>query len=241
MRVNGAAQLRLIYALGGQEGAINVIGAIVTGSVTFNQTLANTLGTAIKGAWTTNMAPLCSTGVSLARVGIRDLRTDNQPEFRDTGAVATGTGVGDILPRGTALCVTVRTAQSGKSFRGRVYLPGFTEGQNDVGGATASAANTSAVTFCQAVDNALKASGMAFGVISRPAERYQIVKTIFHNDGTTTVKTLSNVTAKTGLVTQATVFESRTARWEYQRRRDNSRTIPPTLLNGAVFSLPAAT
>jgi len=236
MQVNGAATVRLIWNLGGAEGAINVYGAVVTGALTFNQALADALGSAIKSAFTSQLAPHISGGVSLAKVGVRDLRTDNQAEFIDTGAAVVGTGTGDLLPGQVALCVTLRTALAGKSFRGRSYLPGFVEADNQASGTTGATANAAGVAFVQAIDNALKANGLALGVLSRPSERKTLVETTFHADGTQTVRTLSNVTAKTGQVTQVTALESRTSKWETQRRRTNGRTLPPATLFGPVAS-----
>jgi len=236
MQVVGAAQLRLIYALGPLEGAVNVLGLVVSGNPTIDQALANLIGADVKGAFTTHLAPVVGTTVNLARVGIRDLRTDNQPEFRDTAPAVPGTATGDLLPKGAALVVTQRTAKSGKSFRGRVYLPGFTETNNDATGSTIAAASTAAINFISAIYSALGPRGFSGGVISRPAEAYVITKTTTHSNGTTTTETLSRVTAKSGQVTPVTAWETRNARWEYQRRRDNGRTISPTLLSGPLFS-----
>lgn len=43
----------------------------------------------------------------------------------------TGAGGGDSLPAGTAFLVTLRTNSVGRSFRGRMYLPPFSEGELD--------------------------------------------------------------------------------------------------------------
>lgn len=236
MAIPAAAQIRLLWALGIQEGAINVLGAQVTGNPTFDQAFANTIGAAIKSAFTTNFAAQVGAGTSLVRVGVRDLRGDNLPEFRDSGAAAPGTGTGDYLPRQTAACFTLRTAGAGKSFRGRVYFGGFTESVNDANGNTLTAVHTAGVAFLNAINSALQANGLRLGVVSRPAEAYVIQKITTHANGTTTVDTIGRGNARSGMVNAVTVVEARTSKWESQRRRDNSRTISPTLA-GAVASV----
>jgi hypothetical protein len=213
-------------------GAINVLHAIATGGITVNQALANTLGAAIKSAWTANMAPLCASA-NLTRVGIRDLRTANQAEYLDVGALVPASGVGDALPGQIAVCVTLRTAQAGKSFRGRVYLGGWSEAENDTTGNTVQAASTAAVNFISAVSSAMTASGLTLAVASRPAERYTVVKTTFHNDGTTTLRTITQGPARAGGSVPVTVVQSRNNGWETQRRRNNGRGASPSLLTPA--------
>lgn len=237
--VANAVQVRLLFGLGA-EVAINVLNAQATPAVIVNQTLANTLGAAIKSTFTAQLAAQMHTSTTLQKVGVRDLRQANMPEFRDSGAAVAGTGTGDPLPKQTALCITLRTALSGKSFRGRTYFGGYTEAANDSAGAVASATITATLAFCNAMAANFTASGLTNGVLSRPAEHYTIVKTIFHNDGTTTTETLANVAAKSGVVTPLTAFESRNNRWESQRRRDNARGggIASVIGAGQIVELP---
>lgn len=215
--------------------AINVFHAIA-GSAVVNQALANTLGAAIKAAWTANLGALCPSQTSLVRVGVRDLRVEHGPEFLDAGAAVVGTGVGDVLPGQVALCLTLRTAQAGKSFRGRTYLGGFMETQNDASGFATQATQTAAVAYMTAVSNALTGSQLTLAVTTRPAERVVVTRTTFHNDGTTTVKTLSQQTAKPGNSTPITLIQSRNGYWETQRRRSNTRGAPPALLSSEISS-----
>jgi hypothetical protein len=216
--IANGAQLRLLYSFAGQT-AVNVYGAVVTGSVTFDQALANSLATSIKGAWTSNLASLCNANTHLFRVGIRDLRSANAPEFLDTQAVASGSATAvDSLPPQLALCVTLRTAKAGKSFRGRSYIGGFDEAQNDTNGLTSQATATATIAFVTAIDTALKANGMALGVISRPANARTITKT---------------TAARAGAVNQVTLIESRNLTWETQRRRMNGRAALPTAFQSA--------
>lgn len=245
MQIDAAAELRLYWSINDQL-AINVLGARVTGSVTFDEALANALATIIKGAFPAQVGDLMPPSTQLMTIGIRDLRTDNQAEFRDTQAPVAGTAVGDAMPAGDAICVTNRTALSGKSFTGRTYLSGWTEAQNGPGGTVDLTAATRAVGFVDVCRNALAGNGMAFAVLSRPSEEKITVETTNHADGTTTLRTISHVKAKTGTATVVVASESRNAFWESQRRRDNGRGAAPTSLlarvrsSGGIISTPFA-
>jgi hypothetical protein len=228
--IANCVQIRLLYNIANSL-AINVLNARAAAGVVVNQALADTLGSAIKTSWTTNLAPLTGTNSGLTRVGVRDLRVPNAAEFLDTGAGGIGTGVGDSLPASVCLCLTLRTAQAGKSFRGRMYISGFTEAHNVVLGVGDQAAATAAVGFANAIKANMTASQLTWAVASRPAEAYTVVKTTTHADGTTTAKTITRVTAKSGGLADITAVSSRDLNWESQRRRTNSRGAVPVLIN----------
>lgn len=233
------AELKLYWGIAG-NGAVNVLGMIVTGNPVFNQALAESVGSAVKSAFTSNLAVRIGNGSALVRVGVRDLRGDHLPEFRDTGAQAPGTAVGDPLPAHVALCLTLRTAGSGKSFRGRTYLGGFTETDNSTQGTCTQAAATSSIAFITAIDTALTASGLRLAVLTRPQLDTVISKTVTQTNGTTETTIMSHQTAKSGSAKQVTVVESRNLQWETQRRRNNGRGALPAIFNSASSqSLPA--
>lgn len=221
--VPSGAVVRLLYSVAGQL-AINTLGAIITGSPTFDQAMADRIGSAIKSVWGTNMGPVCPASSELVRVGVRDVRTANQTEFLDQGAPVTGAAIGDALPKQTALCITLRTAQSGKSARGRVYLPVFGEAESGADGTATLAAQTAGVSFLQAVDGtALTPEGMRLAVMTKPQEDVIVNEITTHLDGTTTIRQIYHQTRKDGRVLQVGGFESRDAEWETQRRRANGR------------------
>lgn len=225
--IAGAAQIRLLWDVG-TEGAVNVLGAQVTGGVTFNQALADAIGQTIKGAFTAQLGALMATSTHLVHVGVRDLRTPNQPEFLDSGATVAGTGTGDPMPASVAICVTLRTPKAGKSFRGRVYLSGWTEAENDANGQAAAAANTAAASFMNVIATGIPTSGLNLAVLSRPSFASVTTRTTTFADGSTQVETIGRRNALTGSVTGVSSTETRTAGWETQRRRINGR--------GATFS-----
>lgn len=220
--VTDCVQVRLIWSING-EAAINVLNFRASGAVVITQAFANTNGLAVKSAFDASWAPRCHPNVVLLTVGFRDLRTANGSEYRDTGASHAGTGTGEALPAANAVCVTLRTAKSGKSFRGRVYLPGASETDNDVTGRQSTTVQNSATAFVNDIATRLSVNGLTFAVLSRPAEAYVIEKTITHQDGTTTKKSLSKVTAKSGGLENVTLAQTRNSLWETQRRRQNGR------------------
>lgn len=234
--IANCVQVRLLWVVGGQL-AVNVLNSSAASGVVVNQALADTLGSAIKTTWTTNLAPRMVAGTSLVRVAVRDMRVPNSTEFLDGGAAVVGTGVGDALPPNVAACITFRTAQSGKSFRGRAYIGGFSEAENTVGGLISTAASTGALNFFNGVKNNMTASNLTFAVASRPSEKVVVTRTTFHNDGTTSTKTLSTTTAKSGGVSAIIGLQSRDANWETQRRRSNGRGLPPTLFADAAMTI----
>lgn len=196
--VANAAQLRLIWALGGQLYALNVMGVVNTGAVNITQALTNTIGAAIKTSFTSSShATNIHTTVTLANVGLRDIRTAGQTEFLDSGAAVAGTATGDLLPPQVALCITLRTARAGASFRGRVYLPGWAESLNAAGGTAVGTAV--AVTFISNIKTNLTSSGLDLGVLSRPDP--------------------DRVPPSLGFITPVTSVVCRDAVWDTQRRR----------------------
>jgi hypothetical protein len=195
--IPNTVMVRLLWSQG-THAPINVMGALKTGTVTVNQTLANTVGSAIKSAFTSSgQAAQVGTGTSLLNVGLRDIATANLPEFLDNGAAVPGTATGDPLPPQIAQCVTLRTASAGKSFRGRIYLPGYTEAASDTSGQVSVAARTAAAAFVNAINSALNGSAMALAVMSRP----------------------NSATGKVGFSTTVTLVQLRDAIWDTQRRR----------------------
>lgn len=196
--VPNAAQMRLIWSHSGALYALNVMGVVNAGSIAITQALANSIATAIKTALTSSgLGAALSSTVALANVGLRDIRSANTAEFVDTGGAVAGTGSADFLPPQTSFCITLRTAFAGRSFRGRVYLPGFAEAAN-----TASGTNTDpsvSVAFVTSIKSALIANSLDLGVLSRPAP--------------------DALPPRAGAINVVTAMVARDAVWDTQRRR----------------------
>lgn len=212
----------LYWSLGG-ELAVNVLGASKSAGTVINQAKAEELDSAIKTQFTNQISARIAANAQLVAVGVRDYSSANLPTFRGTGTAVAGTGTGDPLPRGAAIAVTLRTALSGRSFRGRTYLPGWDEAQNDTSGTQIALAGTAAVAFMTAISNAMATAGLPLAVVSRPADHVRLTRTVNPGTASETTEIVSETLARVGGVTPVTAIESRNNRWEYQRRRDNGR------------------
>jgi len=162
-----AVQVRLFWTYNSIPG-VNVLGGIVAGGFVNSQTIANALGTAILGHFTSSgLAALMATTTVLDAVGVRDIRVANQPEFVSTAASVPGTGAGNPLPNELAAAVTLRTALAGKSFRGRAYFSGAIVAESDGSGRIVAAFNTALRTFMGNVQTDMGAQGITLAVLSR--------------------------------------------------------------------------
>lgn len=177
--VDNTVQIRLIWALNTVDTAVNVYHGIkkdVFSSVDqaavddlknqiVTQFNASTFKTAINQNW------------SLARVGIRDLNTANQPEFISGVTGAAGTFTSELLPLNVALCVTLRTGKAGTSYRGRTYLGGWTEG-GSTGGVAAANQVTAATDWVTRLQSAFSTAGYDLAVASRKLGKSEKVTSI---------------------------------------------------------------
>lgn len=230
MQIPNAAIVTLYWAIAGSVG-VNVLGASHSGSVVFDQTLAEALGASIKAAFTTHLSPHMPAVSALARVGVRSLSSPNLATWRDTGGLVSGVAVGDALPSQTAQCITLRTARSGKSYRGRTYLGGWGESVSDLNGHQLAAAGAAGVSFMTAVQAALTARNLTLAVLSRPAYEQIVERTTIVPGSDNVVDRISHSTPKAGSFQNVTAVESRTAVWETMRTRANSRGDVLALLN----------
>jgi hypothetical protein len=196
----------ILHWFQGAAFASNVLGAIRPGTTAIDQGVAESIGAAIKSGLTSSgLLPLLAADVSLANVGVRDTSSAGQPEYQDSGGLITGTAADEALPRQTALVVSCRTDRAGASYRGRVYLSGFTEISNGPGGQASGAAQTASVAFVQACSDAMDAAGLSFAVLSRPRLAFTIPAV--------------EIAAKAGFATAITSLEMRNSMWDTQRRR----------------------
>lgn len=148
-------EIKLVWSDGVGEWT-NVLHGHLTAVGPISPGLAEQLFSAIKGQ--TGTAPWLAqlaTTTEFTGVRVKDLRAAYNPEFLSSGAAAAGTGVGAPLSTNVALCVTERTGQAGRGFRGRVFLAGITvdglSGPRQFDSATGAAA----VAFMQGVMSAL--------------------------------------------------------------------------------------
>jgi hypothetical protein len=202
--IDNAVQVKWIWSIGNID-AVNVTHALVTGAPTIDVTLANSIHTAMGAALVASGLPdHWGTTTTFLRVSLRDMRTANLAEVDSTGAQITGAAGIDQLPPQTAAVITLRTLKAGKSFRGRIYMPGFGEEANDADGAIATAVMTSLGIFAGTLPT-VYTGGLQLAVASR-----QVVDRT--PTGNCAVLKASQITP----VTNALV---RDTRWDTQRRR----------------------
>lgn len=172
-----AVLVRIVWGAAAAPTGVNVIGARKTGAVTVNQALADTLFAAFKTAFgTSGLANVVPTTLGLLQVGVRDISSPSLPEFMGAGAPQMGTqAAGKILPPQTALCITLRTALAGKSFRGRVFIGSLGDTALAASGAATSAAATAARDFVVALRTAMLTSSLELAVVSRKLQSTEVV------------------------------------------------------------------
>lgn len=163
--IPGVAAIRLIWQLPNQKIANNVLHGHYTGTPITTQTAINALMTSIGAAFTARLATSCAPTFQLNAVGYRDMAdagggTGHGEIVSNLGAIV-GTGTGDVLPPSISFVVSLKTGLAGQANRGRVYLTGFTEANNQPGGIATDTLKNACVAFMGDVN-------AAFTAISHP-------------------------------------------------------------------------
>lgn len=185
----------------------NVVGILSTGTFpTVDQTFANSQFSSMRASMVASgMLPLLASTVVLESMSVRAINIANQPEFIGTGTPLAGGGTTDCLPLNVAMCITLRTAMAGKSFRGRIYFSGWDEATNLATARSDPAVGTACVNFLSTWNTNLAASGLAQAVLSRPAPAKTIPEKVF--------------AGRAGQATRVTIQLARSDKWDSQRRR----------------------
>lgn len=85
--------------------------------------------------WTSQIKPYLSHQVGLTEIDIVDMSTQSGPVTQVIlSSPEVGGDAGPSVPLNAALCGSLRTAQRGRNYRGRVYVPGIPESYNDTPG-----------------------------------------------------------------------------------------------------------
>ncbi len=88
------------------------------------------VGVAIHDWWVANLSPLMWSGVHLNEIVCTDLTSATGPQTTTASTVDDHGQIDDVpLPTNVSLAVSFRTANRGRSFRGRNYFVGIVEGQ----------------------------------------------------------------------------------------------------------------
>lgn len=175
--------IRLVWSVGGSPTAVNVVGARTSVGALVNQGMADAVSGMWKTAFTSStLAAHISTQVTLATVSVRSIATASQPEFVGAGAPVAGTAVGNLLPPQVALCVTLRTALAGRSYRGRFYQFGFPVGETTADGGASAAAVSASVAFINAAKDAMSGASVPMAIISRKLNTSELVTLVMSRD-----------------------------------------------------------
>jgi hypothetical protein len=180
--VPNTIEVRLNWTLSDQTWATNVLHYVVPTGFSVNQTNAESIATFVDDAYsdTGSWRSQVTSTVGLDSVGVRDIRTANQPEFIGD-VTGSGGNVSSIAPRQLSVVLTLRTALAGGSFRGRVYLCGCSTGGIDTNGdITDTAAQRAEVFGDGLISTTVDSSLLILGVTSRslgvttPVDRVEV-------------------------------------------------------------------
>jgi hypothetical protein len=164
--IEGTYSITITWALAGTDWAVNQLHALIPSADSVDAALAAAWASDIEAAHVASgLQALQPTSVSLSRVDVRDLREPALPAY-SAPMTSAGTSEAELLPRGTALVVTKRTNRAGPSYRGRIYIPGFSEEANETGGRATSAASAAALAFVEGLQDAATARGHTLAVAS---------------------------------------------------------------------------
>lgn len=146
--IPNTAQVTLLWTLSGTPWAMNVLHYTIPSTMGVDTALAEGIFTQAKTDMSNaGLRPMLGSNWAFSGVSVRDLRGPNLPLFTSTGAALAGTAATETMPAQNCVCVTLRTALAGRSFRGRVYLSGFAEVANLGSGLIATAARDASANF----------------------------------------------------------------------------------------------
>jgi len=133
---DGVTRAVLDFTYGGQKCA-NVMHFVTADGV--DAPSPAELGSRLAGWWFLKWQGVVPTTLSMDKVILTDLSADAAPSIEyTTGLPAVGTNAGAQMPNNVTLCISLRTALRGRSYRGRIYHLGLRE--DIVTGNTVSAA-----------------------------------------------------------------------------------------------------
>ena len=205
--VPNGCKVMLVWNLADGKQGRNVLGGTVAGGFQPTPAIAETIRSALVsgGTWTA-LAAFLSTGVSLARVELQDIRVAFQPVVASTGAATPGTSASPALPSEVAAVITLRTQGIGPQNRGRAYIPGWATNALAAGDVIAPAAVTALTNWIPTITTALSAGGLSWSLINPARAQYTGTTGTVHPARVAVMKPL------TGAVV-------RDNHWDSQRRR----------------------
>jgi hypothetical protein len=200
-------QISIQWGLGDAKFAVNVMWGSRTDGLIPTVAQANGIMTGLTTgtAWTALSAHIAPTAFINA-VLLRDFRALNQPIIRSSNAAVFGTSTGTELPNEVAAVITLRTALTGPSNRGRMYVPGWATTALGAGNVIAAAAITALTNWSALIPSAMSGQGYTFSLGHPPRQAYTGVT------GTAHPARVAGLIPITGQVV-------RDNHWDSQRRR----------------------
>lgn len=162
-------QVRLEWLTAIGRAAFNVLHASVGGGFNPTVTIANAIlsGMGTGGNWLA-LAAFLDDAAALTGVSLLDLRTPSNALVTSTGAAKPGLSTALPMAPGTALVVTERTAKAGPGFRGRIYIPCWTQDAQTQPATVETAAVTALSTWANDLISVLAGQSMTLA-LAQPA------------------------------------------------------------------------
>lgn len=175
---------------------------VLSGGGSLDSGAAGLINTGVASAFAASgLNAVLNDSVALMGTTITDIRTEGAPQFDLAIGGSVGTSSTDLLPNGVAAVLTLRSAFRDKSGRGRMYLSGFAENANAVGGTINVTAAAAITQWGESLVAELTAAGFPLGVVSKA-----------HN----------NAPLDPRVIREVTTTQLRDVQWDTQRRRQHT-------------------
>lgn len=191
--IPNTAKIELVYSIDGQtlENVLHYVGGASPTEDVLNLLAADTVT-----QWAATWKLRQGAGCQLMKIKATDVSREDGPAIEyNTGLPAVGSINSEMMSNNVTACISMKTAKRGRSYRGRIYLPGIT--------VVEVATNTLDITATGPLDdsfsywNFLDADGDPWGLV---------VASRFHNGAPRTVGVTTPVT---GFITNKTVASQR--------------------------------
>jgi len=125
------------------------------------------LAAALALEWKTEMLPLLSDDIQMGEVTVYDLSEEFAPKYVNSDELGSpGLFVGDSVPNNTAALASHRTTATGRSGRGRTYIPGLVE-LDESNGLLTTSRQTSLISDWADFITAVELTGWVFVIAQR--------------------------------------------------------------------------
>jgi len=206
--IPNCCQVNVVWQFTTTHFARIVMHGTVAAAFSATQTIANALMNALVTNWSAanSLGSFTPTTVNLFAVELKDLRAANLPVIPSNVTAVPGTSASPIISFQNALVVTLRTANSGRGFRGRAYIPGWATNADAGQGAASATAGGAATGFINALNSAMLAQGMTMAIAQPHRRAYTGIT------GTAHAERFASTVNLTAILTRDLL-------WDQQRRR----------------------